>query len=723
MRRGANREPAQAGGCPPAGRKRIAGTGRSRAAASSDLLRCLVKLLELRGWRGSEDDLLRALPHDVPQPDLTDIRNALAALGHATRPVACRRGRVDPRLLPAMLVAPDGSASVLFMGENGEMLRFDAHGGATSRADGRLAGRIYGVRAPSPARRGESWVGGVLRRFTPEISPLLCCSAFIALAGLGAPLFVMRAFDLVSTSREAAVLPALVGGAAMALAAEAWLRGVRRKILARVGERLDWLVATNVFSQLMALPVNLVHGAGRAAQVSRIRDFTGIREFITGPFAIAAMDLPSSLLALALLIALAGWLALAPAAAAALFVLLYLVARGPLQRAVAAASATGQKRDALALETLEAQRTLKLGAAEDIWMARCSEATAEAARASARAAVLSGKVMLVAQALVTLTALAAATTGVLGVLTGRMEAGALIAGMMLIWRVLSPLQTGFMVLSRWRQTMASIRQVDNMMGIETERRTAGRTSLPAPTRGEIRFSKVSLRLPGAAEPVLAGASFVVRQGEMVAVTGAHGAGKSTLLRLASGMLAPQSGAVRIDGHDARAYSPSELRRAMACVPQSPNLIYGTIAQNLRLVRPAADENSLRRALAEARALDAVDALPKGLETRISDHAEASLPRSLLIRLTLARALLSKSPFLLLDEVAAGLDDEASDAFADAVAARRGRCTILMISHRPSHIRLADRVLHIQEGQLTIRGSAAEPTGPHRMPVARVGRGL
>lgn len=683
----------------------------------SDLTRCMAALLDVSGWQGAPRDLIRALPHAAPRPDLTDIRNALATLGYPTQAVARRGAAIDPRRLPALLVPRRGPVSLLWRDAQGRVLRYDGGDGRVRlRGDRPARGRLYAVTAPEAPPRREGWVGRVLRRFQPEAGPLLVCSALIALAGLAGPIFVMTAFNLVSGAREAGVLPALALGAAGALAAEAGFRALRRTMLARIGERLDWLVATGVFAQLMALPPALVEGAGRAAQVSRIRDFAGIREFLTGAFAVAALDLPMSLLALALLAALGGWIALAPLAAAAGFGLLHLATRGPMQRAVAAAAEAGQTRDALALEALEAQRALKLGAAEGRWADRWAETAARAAAASARTAALGGDVMLLAQALVTLTALAAATAGVAGVLAGSMNAGALIAGMMLIWRVLGPLQSGFVMLSRWRQTLASIRQVDAMMSLQSERPPAGEARRAAPIGGGLQFRKVALRFPGRADPILAGASFEVAAGEMVALTGAAGSGKSTLLRLAAGLHAPQSGAVRVDGHDARAYDPAALRRAMAWAPQTPDMIYGTIAQNLRLARPDADDAALRRALDGAHALEAVAALPLALETRIADNAAQALPRSLLVRLTLARALLSEAPFLLLDEAVAGLDDAAADAFAATIAARRGRATILMASHRPSHIRLADRVLHLEDGQVEAR--AAPRPAPTSAPVVR-----
>jgi ATP-binding cassette subfamily C protein/ATP-binding cassette subfamily C protein LapB len=253
------------------------------------------------------------------------------------------------------------------------------------------------------------------------------------------------------------------------------------------------------------------------------------------------------------------------------------------------------------------------------------------------------------------------------------------------------------MLSRWEQTRASLRQVDSLMGIENERTATAVARMAPPDRGDIVFHRVVLRYVAQAEPVLGGVSFAIAHGEVVAITGGEGAGKSSLLRLVVGLYQPQGGAIRIGGHDIRAFDPAVLRRAVAWVPQQPDLVYGTIAQNLRLALPQASEADLRRAAASAHVLEAIEALPEGFETRLGDNATIRLPRSILLRLTLARALLREAPVLLLDEPVTGLDNACADAFTEIIAARRGRATILMATHRPSHARLADRVLHVADG--------------------------
>jgi ATP-binding cassette subfamily C protein/ATP-binding cassette subfamily C protein LapB len=681
--------------------------------APSDLARCLTTMLWLMEWSGSADDLLSALPHVKPDIDLTDVRNTLAILGYPTRMERLSQGALDPRRLPAILLPSGGAAAIVYRDEEGRVLLLDGATGAVQPCDPKvLRGTMMLVIDTDAGAPRQSWFSGIARRFRGDLPALLGISGLMAVLGLAVPVFTMAVFDTVIAGYSPETLPMLVAGAAAAILLEVAFRAIRQRALLSIAERLDRLVPSAVFTQLMSLPTALVERAGTASQVSRLRDFAAIREFLTGSFAVALLDMPFTLLVIMLMVVLGGWIAVVPVGTAVGFVILYLVSRGPMRLAIEQAARANQMREALAVEALETVRTLKLVGAEERWIDRYSNAAAAAAVSSARVSILSGSVLATAQALVTLSGLAAVVIGVLSVLGGAMTAGALIAGMMLIWRVLGPMQTCFVMLSRWEQTQASIRQVDGLMALETERPPPLEARMAPPEQGAIVFQRVTLRYLPQSEPVLAGASFSIQPGQVVAVTGAEGSGKSTLLLLIAGLYRPQGGLVRIDSHDVRSFNPAVLRRSIGWVPQSPGLLYGTVAQNLRLARPSASDAELRNAAAEAGVLEAIEALPQGFDTRVGDNQSGRLPRSILQRIALAAALLRDAPILLLDEPVAGLDDACAKAFTDVIASRRGRCTILMATHRPSHIRLADRVLRLRDGQVEeLDQQTAPPVGP------------
>lgn len=236
---------------------------------------------------------------------------------------------------------------------------------------------------------------------------------------------------------------------------------------------------------------------------------------------------------------------------------------------------------------------------------------------------------------------------------------------------------------------------------------------PAPRGTALAVEDLVVRHPGRAADSLPATSFEVRPGETVALVGPSGAGKSTLLSVLLGFTEPSEGRALVDGRDIASLSPDSWRQRIAWVPQHPHLFAGSIAENVRLARPDADDAALRTALADAGALDFVDALPDGTATRLGE-AGAGLSAGQRQRLALARAFLSDRPILLLDEPTANLDGETEEAIVAAVRRLAVGRTVLLVVHRPALLAVADRVVRLPDP------AAAALPGPAPDPVA--GRG-
>ncbi|MER7679728.1 thiol reductant ABC exporter subunit CydD [Streptomyces sp. NPDC096934] len=220
-------------------------------------------------------------------------------------------------------------------------------------------------------------------------------------------------------------------------------------------------------------------------------------------------------------------------------------------------------------------------------------------------------------------------------------------------------------------------------------------SRPVPAGG-ITFDAVTVRYPGRSAEAVSGVSFSVAPGETVALVGPSGVGKSTLLDVLLGFVEPTAGRVRVGGTDLTDGDLAEWRSRVAWVPQRPHLFAGSIAENVRLARPDADDTAVRRALADAGALEFVDALPGGAGTVLGEDG-GGLSAGQRQRLALARAFLADRPVLLLDEPTASLDGTTE---AEVVAAVRrlavGR-TVLLVVHRPALLEAADRVVRLEPG--------------------------
>ncbi len=238
--------------------------------------------------------------------------------------------------------------------------------------------------------------------------------------------------------------------------------------------------------------------------------------------------------------------------------------------------------------------------------------------------------------------------------------------------------------------------------LETPVPATGTTEVPSDA---LAFEGVTVRYPGRSVDAVSDVSFAVEPGETVALVGPSGSGKSTLLNALLGFVRPAEGRVRVGGVDLADADLERWRSRIAWVPQHPQLYAGTIAENVRLARPDADDTAVRRALADAGALEFVDALPEGIGSVLGEDG-AGLSAGQRQRLALARAFLADRPVLLLDEPTAALDGATEAEVVEAVRRLAVGRTVLLVVHRPALLAVADRVVRVAEGEAAVRAEAA-----------------
>ena len=663
----------------------------------NDLSQIVAPLLREIGWRGEIRDVIEALPYFADELDISGLASAVARLGFK---VVERNGEIaaiDDRGYPCLVLPDEGSAVLLLQSGVDGYIALTGIGASCLITENLGHGRALffepDLDATNPVQR---WTRATLRRLVPNLAQAAGVSIIIGILMLALSLFTTLVFNQVLPTGATDLLVYALFGVLLALVLVAFLQRYRAELLAYLAGRVEFVFGTAAISKIMHLSPSYTERSSVGSQIARLSGFEAIRDLFTSPIAATVLELPATII-IAIVLCLINPVAL-PVILVSLiaYALLYLVIEPISRERVAAQGRLAARRNEFLVEMISKMRGIREGRAEQVWLERYRKVSADASFAAFRTEQVTAVMSSAAYLLMMAAGIAMIAFSIPGTFDGTVGAGALIASLILMWRVLGPMQALFNNLSRVGRVRAAAQQFDMLMQLRGERLPSEMRAHFNAVRGHIELSRVSFRYSMNADPAVVGVTLDLPAGSMTAVTGANGSGKSTLLKLLLGMYVPQAGTIRIDGTDLRQIDPVDLRRMIGYVPQETQFFRATIAQNLRFAQPDATDTELLTALEITGALKQVMELPGGLDYRIGDSASDQLPSSLRQKLVMARAYLTRAPILLFDEPSTGLDFESDACFIGALKALKGKRTVIFISHRPSHLKLADNVVLFRE---------------------------
>ncbi|GAC1670127.1 MAG: ABC transporter ATP-binding protein [Candidatus Acidiferrum sp.] len=301
--------------------------------------------------------------------------------------------------------------------------------------------------------------------------------------------------------------------------------------------------------------------------------------------------------------------------------------------------------------------------------------------------------------------------GATQVLSGHLTTGDLIVFFAYVTNLYSPIKALARLSYVTSKASVGAERIADVLRVRSEVSDRPGAREASQLKGEIDFHDVSFEY-SSGRSVIANINLRIAPGEKVAIVGSTGAGKSTLISLIPRLYDPSRGAVLIDGQDIRNYSVQSLRAQISIVLQDSLLFSGTIRDNIAFGRPDASDKEIAAAALVANAAEFIDRLPDGYETLVAEGG-TTLSGGQKQRIAIARAILRASPILILDEPTSGLDAASERTVIDALERAASGRTTLLIAHRLTTVRLADRIIVLEKGRIV-------EEGPHRELLARKG---
>ncbi|MCZ2263247.1 ABC transporter ATP-binding protein [Isoptericola sp. QY 916] len=572
---------------------------------------------------------------------------------------------------------------------------------------------------------------GFARPYRAQLAAFVGLLVLSAAAGAVTPLLFRRLIDDGIATGDRGLVLAMAAAAASIAIVTAALAVAERWLSSRVGEGLILDLRSAVFDHVQTMPLAFFARARTGALVQRLNgDVLGAQQAFTSTLQTVISNGLTIAFTLAAMLAMSWRLTLVSLVLVPAFV---LPARW-FGRRLAGLARTGYDLNADAGQMMNERfnvagaHLVKVFGDPEAESARYAAQVRRLRDLGVRTALLGTWFRV---GLTTLASLAIAVVyglGGLQAIAGELTVGTVVALTAYLGRLYGPLTAMSNVQVDVMTALVSFERVLEVLDLEpalAEKPGAADLRAAVASRGaSVELDRVTFRYPRADEVSLASlesvatlrsdptgdtlrdVSFSVPAGAMVALVGPSGAGKTTVSQLVSRLYDPTSGTVRIAGADLRDVTAASLRGTVGVVAQEAHLFHDTVAANLRFARPDATDEDLERALRQARIWDLVARLPEGVDTVVGDRGYR-LSGGERQRLAIARLLLKAPDVVVLDEATAHLDSESEAAVQAALDQALSGRTSLVIAHRLSTVRAADRIVVLAEGRVVETGTHAE----------------
>jgi len=677
-------------------------------------LACLVMLSQFHAVAADLDKLRHEFSHNGQALGVVEILNAAKSLGLVAAQRRPSPARLALAAMPAIATDKGGEFFIIARVDQGKVLIQDPAASGPqiielAEFEARWSGELIQITSRA-SLAGElskfdfSWFIPAVVKYRRALLEVLLVSLVLQFFMLVTPLFFQVVMDKVLVHNGLTTLHVVCIGLLVISVFDVVLTGLRSYVFAHTSSRIDVELGARLFRHLLALPMEYFTARRVGDSVARIRELESIRSFLTGNAITVVLDLLFSVVFLAVMLYYSVWLTLIVVVSLPCYALLSVLFTPILRVRLNEKFNRGAENQAFLVETIGGIDTVKSMAVQPQWAQKWDKQLAAYVAAGFRTTTIgtlaNNGVSLVSK----LVTVATIWLGAQLVIEGKMSVGQLIAFNMLAGYVAAPVIRLAQLWTEFQQVGISMQRLGDILNTRPE--IAGNKSAMPQIDGTIEFDAVTFRYRPDAPQVLRGISFTAAAGEVIGIVGRSGSGKSTLTKLVQRMYLPDQGRVLIDGVDLATTDATTVRRQLGVVLQENMLFNRSIRDNIALVNTGLPLEAVIAAAKLAGAHEFIIELPEAYDTMVGEHG-ATLSGGQRQRIAIARALISNPRILIFDEATSALDYESERILKDNMKLICAGRTVLVIAHRLSTVRDADRIIVVDKGQIVEQGSHEE----------------
>jgi ATP-binding cassette subfamily C protein LapB len=553
---------------------------------------------------------------------------------------------------------------------------------------------------PIPKPRFAAWLTDPMRRNQSTYVKVGVAAIFINVFGLMTAMFTMTVYNRVLPNNAMSSLVALSIGLAIVIVFDFILKMLRAYFIDHAGAQIDRDVGGAVFERLLAMRLELRKGS-TGALAGMMRELEALRDFFASATLTAIIDVPMILLTLAVIWLIGGWLVLVPGLMVPLVIVISWLTQPAMDRLAAKSMGEGLVKQSVLVETIGGLEMVKAAGAGPLLAKRWAKAVEQHSNSSLRQRLVASIGGTFTGSAGTISYAGVVIVGAVMISNNDLTMGAMMACSLLSGRAIAPLAQISQLLTRITSTRTAYRQIRDMMEMPPEGPAAGALEL-AKINGRMEFKGVDFRYPGASEKALNGVTFSIQPGERVALLGRVGSGKSTVARLMLGLYPPEDGLIMIDGTDIRQLDPAYLRSKIGAAMQESILLSGSVRENITLGRAEVDDEELMRSATLSGAHQFIGQIANGYDLRLADRGEG-VSGGQRQSIALARALAGSPRVIILDEPTSAMDNQTESQLIDRLLDEVSGRTLVVITHRPSLLKLVDRIILMDKGRVVEDG--------------------